>query len=100
MLGFAMFTRANYIRKKAKHYDNMLWASDLATMIQVSIVGYAVSGAFLELATFDLFYVLASMVIVLNTLVMQRARDEETQTEDRLIEIDGVQIVGVGKKPA
>ena len=100
MLGIVMFTRANHIRKKAKHYDDMLWASDLATMIQVSIVGYAVSGAFLELATFDLYYVLASMVIVLNTLLAQRMQSKETETEDRPIEVDGVQIVGVGRKPA
>ena len=100
LLGFTTFFGANRIRKKAKHYDDMLWASDLATMLQVSLVGYAISGAFLELATFDLYYVLVSMVIVLNTLMWQRERSEETKTEDRPVEIEGVQIVGVGKKPA
>jgi hypothetical protein len=39
------------------------WASDLAAMIQVSLIGYAVGGAFLGLAYFDLPYHL--MIIVL-----------------------------------
>ncbi|MCL6414687.1 putative O-glycosylation ligase, exosortase A system-associated [Aestuariirhabdus sp. Z084] len=40
------------------------WRSDLMSMVRVSLVGYAVSGAFLGLAYFDLFYHLIAIVIV------------------------------------
>jgi uncharacterized membrane protein len=40
-------------------------------MTQVSLVGYAVSGAFLGLAYFDLFYVLVVIVVVLHDTVRE-----------------------------
>ena len=101
LLGIAAFRQTGYIIKKAKQYDDMLWAKDLAAMIQVSIIGYAVAGTFLELATFDLYYVLISMIIVMNTLLVKRMKSVEAASGDeRVIEVEGVQIVGVGRKPA
>ena len=46
------------------------WASDLAKMIQVCIIGYAVSGAFLSLAYFDLYYNFIVILVVLEKLLM------------------------------
>jgi putative inorganic carbon (HCO3(-)) transporter len=40
------------------------WARDLASMLQVSLVGYAVGGAFLGLAYFDLFYHLVALLLL------------------------------------
>ena len=101
LLGIAAFRQTSYIMKKSKQFDDMLWAKDLAAMIQVSIIGYAVAGTFLELATFDLYYVLISMIIVMNTLLVKRMKSIEADNGDeRMIEVEGVQIVGVGRKPA
>ncbi|RRJ84596.1 putative O-glycosylation ligase, exosortase A system-associated [Aestuariirhabdus litorea] len=47
---------------------SMKWRSDLMTMVRVSLVGYAVSGAFLGLAYFDLFYHMLALIIVARTL--------------------------------
>lgn len=44
------------------------WVANYADMFQVSIVAYAVSGAFLELAAFDLYYQIIGFTIVLEEL--------------------------------
>jgi probable O-glycosylation ligase (exosortase A-associated) len=72
-LGFSLFVlfgifswiRAQQIIKRCKKDPNNKWASDLAAMIQVSLIGYAAGGAFLGLAYFDLPYHL--MIILLLT---------------------------------
>lgn len=52
------------------------WASDLAKIAQVSIIGYAVSGAFLSLAYFDLYYdVIVIMVALEKLLLLQRDKE-------------------------
>ena len=40
------------------------WAADLAGMLQVSIIGFAVSGAFLSLAYFDYYYHLIAITLI------------------------------------
>jgi len=46
------------------------WASDLAKMAQVSIIGYAISGAFLSLAYFDLYYDIIIILVLLEKLLI------------------------------
>jgi hypothetical protein len=50
----------------------MKWAASLASMCQVSLVGFAVGGAFLSLAYFDLPYDILVVVVVLRRLVERR----------------------------
>lgn len=45
------------------------WASDLAKMCQVCIIGFAVSGAFLSLAYFDLYYDIITILVALEKLL-------------------------------
>lgn len=42
------------------------WVIDLMTMVQVGIVGYAIGGAFLGLAYYDLYYHLIAFVLILH----------------------------------
>jgi probable O-glycosylation ligase (exosortase A-associated) len=57
------FTAAGII-KSVRKVPELKWASDLAAMSQVSLIGYLVGGAFLSLAYYDYFYyVLAALVI-------------------------------------
>lgn len=46
------------------------WAADLAAMCQVCLVGYAVGGAFLSLAYFDLLYDIVLIVVLLHKVLM------------------------------
>ncbi len=71
-LGAAAFLTCSMVNKRSRDRPDLKWAADLAKMLQVSLVGYAVAGAFLNLATFDLYYhVLA--IIVQTRLCVQRA---------------------------
>lgn len=61
--------RCGTIIRQAKKRSDMLWARDLAAMIQVSLVGYMSAGAFLGLAYFDYIYHLIAVTAVLQYLV-------------------------------
>lgn len=56
--------RAHQIIKRNKYHPEHKWASDLAAMTQVSLVGYATGGAFLGLAYFDLPYHLLIIIVL------------------------------------
>lgn len=53
------------------------WTADLGAMCQVSLVGYAVGGAFLSLAYFDLPYNIMVLVVLTRAWVTKKARQSE-----------------------
>jgi putative inorganic carbon (HCO3(-)) transporter len=57
--------------KFCKEEPNLKWASELARMCQVSIVGFAVGGAFLSLAYYDLFYDIVVLLVLLEKLLLK-----------------------------
>lgn len=63
-LGLMTWIRAQQIIKRNKYHPEHKWASDLAAMTQVSLVGYATGGAFLGLAYFDLPYHLLIIIVL------------------------------------
>lgn len=65
LLGLMAWMRAQQVIKRCKKDPDRKWASDLAAMVQVSLIGYAAGGAFLGLAYFDLPYHM--MIILLLT---------------------------------
>jgi len=67
----ASWRTASAIRRDAKAQPEARWCSDLAGMLQVSMFGYFVGGAFLNLAYFDLPYN-AMVILVLVRAWMQR----------------------------
>lgn len=54
--------------------QELSWAYGLAAMCQVSLVGYAVGGAFLTLAYYDLFYDIVALLILLEKYLGLRER--------------------------
>ena len=68
---FAWRTGTRVIRQ-ARDRADLRWAQDLAAMIQVSLVGYAVGGTFLGLAYFDLPYNLIGILVATRVLVDRR----------------------------
>ena len=83
LMGLTLYRSMSYVMKHADKYEDMHWARDLAGMIQVSTVGYAVAGAFLELAKFDLYYMLITMAVVMITLLKKRMAEEVVEVEDK-----------------
>lgn len=75
LLGLGTWRTAGTVIKAGKRDPSQKWAADLAAMIQVSIVGFASSGAFLGLAYFDLWYHLIAIVVLCKVItVRQRAK--------------------------
>jgi len=69
LLGAMTWFTAAWVIRHSRRSREHRWAADLAAMAQVSLVGYAVAGAFLGLAYFDLYYALIT-VVVLSKIVL------------------------------
>lgn len=73
-IGVLLWKLSNKIMRLSKGSESDKWAYDLASMIQVSFIGFAVGGAFLGLAYFDLVYhLLVILVLVLRFLEQEIA---------------------------
>jgi probable O-glycosylation ligase (exosortase A-associated) len=72
LLGFLALRSGTWVRRTLKRrpdIPSLGWASDLAGMLQVSVIGYAVGGAFLGLAYFDLYYHLVALLLLVRAQV-------------------------------
>lgn len=58
------FRTCRRIMRLARGDPQLIWARDLAAMIQVAIIAYAVTGAFLSLGFYDLYYALVAVIAV------------------------------------
>lgn len=68
---------AGWLRKNARGDQRTEWTADLGAMIQVSLIGYAVGGAFLSIAYYDFPYDLMVLVVVTRKWVEERAFENE-----------------------
>ncbi len=71
------FQWAGWLRKHGAARPETMWCSDLGTMCQVSLVGYAVGGAFLSLAYFDLPYNIMVLVVLARVWMTSKAWERE-----------------------
>ena len=69
LLAILTWRKATWILKATKGMDDLKWAASLARMIQVSMVGFAVGGAFLSLLYYDVPYYLIAIVVSTAALV-------------------------------
>ena len=69
LLGFLIWRTGSWIIRNTRKLEGYQWAYSLATMIQVSLVGFSVGGAFLSLLYFDVPYYLMSAMVVTRVLV-------------------------------
>jgi len=90
LLGWFVWRSCSQMAKLARASPDGQWIADLATMIQVSIVGYATSGAFLGLAYFDLYYHLIAIVILLKVQVQKLSEQSITAPAQGARDIRGL----------
>jgi len=64
LMWILVWRSAGRLRVQGKQQPQTMWLSDLGAMCQVSLVGYAVGGAFLSLAYFDLPYNILILVVL------------------------------------
>ncbi|HYP67638.1 MAG TPA: putative O-glycosylation ligase, exosortase A system-associated [Thiobacillaceae bacterium] len=79
VLGVLTWWRASKVIKRCRKSAQDKWAADLASMTQVSLIGYATGGAFLGLAFFDLYYHLIAIVVILHLLTQRQAVTQTAQ---------------------
>ena len=87
-LWISTYRWAGWLRKNTPDIPEARWARILGGMVQVSLVGYAVGGAFLSLAYFDLPYNMMVMVVLTRKWVENRAW--ETEPKQSLLEASGL----------
>lgn len=71
LIGWFAWRTSSRVMKQNRRIPERKWMVDLAAMTQVSIMGYAASGAFLGLAYFDYFYHLVAIAVILGQLSNQ-----------------------------
>jgi probable O-glycosylation ligase (exosortase A-associated) len=69
LLGVLTWRTGTWVIRRTKLHPELRWAQDLATMTQVSLLGFAVGGAFLSLAYFDVPYYLMTGLVALRIVV-------------------------------
>jgi probable O-glycosylation ligase (exosortase A-associated) len=83
LLWVLVWRDASWVIRTARSAPEMRWAFNLARMIQVSLAGYAVGGAFLNLAYYDVpYYILTAMV--LTRMLVERELAEKTARGDAI----------------
>ena len=87
LLGFLTWRSSVWIIQNTKGLKEFEWASSLASMIQVSLIGFASGGAFLSLLYFDVPYYLMVAVVAIRTIVEKAL--EERATLDNPIKSTG-----------
>jgi probable O-glycosylation ligase (exosortase A-associated) len=66
---FLVLKQCATIRRRARDRPELDWAFSLASMIQASMAGYAIGGAFINIAFWDVPYYLYAIVIVMDYVV-------------------------------
>lgn len=76
-IGALTFLTCARVRRLSREVPQARWCYDLASMLQVSMVGFAVGGAFLSLAYFDQIYNLMALAAMANFWVNHRLWERE-----------------------
>lgn len=88
MLGIITWRNGKWIIRHAAEEEHLQWARHLATMIQVSMVGFAVGGAFLSLLYFDVPYYLMVAMVVTRILVQDVEKKKRvTASQERKVPV-------------
>jgi probable O-glycosylation ligase (exosortase A-associated) len=96
LLGFLTWRSGVWIIRNTKNLKEYQWASSLASMIQVSLIGFATGGAFLSLLYFDVpYYLMAAMMAT--RIVVEKALKEKAALDIPIKNTDSSRQIG---KPA
>jgi probable O-glycosylation ligase (exosortase A-associated) len=66
-------TTLRRVMRRAREQPSLAFLGDTARMVEVSLVGFLVSGAFLSISYFDLFFTLVGVAVVLKVLALAPA---------------------------
>jgi probable O-glycosylation ligase (exosortase A-associated) len=91
LLGGCFFSLSR-IRRRVRGQPSFTWITNYSYMLETCLLGYAVSGAFLPRAYFDLWFQLAATTALLKILYQQERLHKTTEpapspTETELVEV-------------
>jgi probable O-glycosylation ligase (exosortase A-associated) len=84
---------AGRLRRAARKVPQAEWCGQLAAMCQVSLVGFAVGGAFLSLAYYDLSYNIMVLVVIAHLWLERQAWKSEPSYPRRWWSVPGLHSV-------
>jgi probable O-glycosylation ligase (exosortase A-associated) len=73
-----------WIKIQSRDIPNLQWVQNYARMIHISLACYLVSGAFLQLAYFDLFYYLIAIIVLLKTIIKKELYENPISVTEKL----------------
>ncbi len=76
LLGFLTWRVGVWIIRNTRGLNEYQWAFGIASMIQVSLIGYAVGGAFLSLLYFDVPYYLMIAMVATRSIIEQELEEK------------------------
>lgn len=79
---FLSFRTGRWMVKKTRDRPDLRWAADMGAMFQVSLVGYAVGGAFLELAYYELYWGIVATLVGARCVVAKQLAQPAKQDGD------------------
>ena len=89
VLFFALFAAGWRIASRtiiaAEREPDTQWIASLMRMMQISIFGFLVAGAFHQLPYFDLPWHMLAIVTICQLMVRERARDQSVQRQSRVV---------------
>jgi putative inorganic carbon (HCO3(-)) transporter len=103
LLVFFLLSTLRRLRKIGGKFPELAWVSNYAHMLQASIVGYLITGAFLSVAYFDLAYHLFAIVVIVEHLATQALESKAVQGAFQCADTPmglAAAIRGVGVRPA
>ncbi len=81
LLGLFALGSTRKIIKESGRVPDLQWMKHLASMMQVSLIGYAFTGLFLGLAYFDFYYALIAILVVTKSLLNQELEKQSGNPE-------------------
>jgi putative inorganic carbon (hco3(-)) transporter len=75
----AYFFTCNKIVRLTRSVPELKWANELGSMLQASLIGFAVGGALLEIVVFDIYYTFAIAAMIVHLLVLQALKHGSTK---------------------
>lgn len=76
LLALSTWRTGSWIIRNTGKREEYRWAYNLATMIQVSLIGFAIGGAFLSLLYFDVPYYLMAAMVATRILVEKELKEK------------------------
>ncbi len=83
LLGFLTWRTGTWVIQRTRLIEELQWATEMVRMIQVSLLGFMVGGAFLSLLYFDVPYYLMAALVAVRLLVEKELAQRAKQVVER-----------------